>query len=309
MRAIVMDQHFLDDNYLSSELRVPVALTQTNACSPLASNAIEGSIWDNFSSQTYKELPSVGSITYYQPDTSEPREFKAPGGGRGYTRPASLVSIWATAPLLLNNSVGKFNPSPSVDARVSVFNDAINKMLNPELREKDTDAQGNPTPIALKLGNLPSKIYRTSERSYIKVPKGYLPSPLNDFLSFNKFLLGSIEDSEGLKIGPIPAGTPVGLLSNLNLDPGELSPGDRLRLLDVGISAAHESKNAQNMTDDELRKRLSNLTDTLLSLSKCPDLIVNRGHYFGTDMFDQREREPGLSALDKAALIEFLKTF
>jgi hypothetical protein len=33
--------------------------------------------------------------------------------------------------------------------------------------------------------------------------------------------------------------------------------------------------------------------------------VVNRGHYFGTDMFKE---EPGLSDADKRALIEFLKT-
>ncbi|HEV3075594.1 MAG TPA: hypothetical protein VHB47_14330 [Thermoanaerobaculia bacterium] len=44
----------------------------------------------------------------------------------------------------------------------------------------------------------------------------------------------------------------------------------------------------------------------LLELSKCPDLVVNRGHYFGTSYFKE---EPGLSDDDKRALIEFLKTF
>ena len=37
----------------------------------------------------------------------------------------------------------------------------------------------------------------------------------------------------------------------------------------------------------------------LLDLSKCPDLIVNRGHYFGSNLPDA----------DKEALIAFLKTF
>ncbi|HLW76741.1 MAG TPA: hypothetical protein VKS01_07135, partial [Bryobacteraceae bacterium] len=309
MRAIVAKSDFLDGNYLSTELRIPVTLTQTNACSPLASNAVGGSIWDNFSSETYKELPSVGTITYYHPDTGAAMPFQAPAGGRGYTRPASLVSLWSTAPFLLNNSVGKFNPSPSVDDRMTVFNDSINKMLNPELRDKDTDANGNPTPVATKLANLPSKIYRTTARSYINVPRGYLPSPLGDFLSFNKAILGSIQDSDGLKIGPIPAGTPVGLLSNLNLDPSEQTLGDRLQMFKLALRALGDLKNAQNLTDDQLRKRLSNLTDTLLKLSKCPDLIVDRGHYFGTDMLDPNEHEPGLSKEQKAALIEFLKTF
>ena len=43
-----------------------------------------------------------------------------------------------------------------------------------------------------------------------------------------------------------------------------------------------------------------------MKLSKCPDYVVNRGHYFGTSYFKE---EPGLSDPDKRALIEFLKTF
>ena len=42
------------------------------------------------------------------------------------------------------------------------------------------------------------------------------------------------------------------------------------------------------------------------SMSKCPDFVVDRGHYFGTSAFKE---EPGLSDDDKRALIEFLKTF
>ena len=44
----------------------------------------------------------------------------------------------------------------------------------------------------------------------------------------------------------------------------------------------------------------------MFELSKCPDFIVNRGHYFGTSYF---KGEPGLSDDDKWALIEFVKTF
>ena len=59
MRQIVLAPDFLDNNYLSAEFRVPVTLLHTNACSPLATNALGGNIWDNFSSQSYKELPSA----------------------------------------------------------------------------------------------------------------------------------------------------------------------------------------------------------------------------------------------------------
>ena len=54
MREIVSAPDFLDGNYLSTDARVPVTLLQTNACSPLATNALAGNIWDNFSSQSYK---------------------------------------------------------------------------------------------------------------------------------------------------------------------------------------------------------------------------------------------------------------
>ena len=67
MRAIVQKPDFLDGNYLSTDMRVPVTLLQTNACSPLATNAIGDNIWDNFSSHTYKELPSVGSDNLVSP--------------------------------------------------------------------------------------------------------------------------------------------------------------------------------------------------------------------------------------------------
>ena len=61
MRAIVAEPDFLKDNYLSTDARIPVTLLRTNACSPLGTNAIRGNIWDNFSSETYKNLPSVGT--------------------------------------------------------------------------------------------------------------------------------------------------------------------------------------------------------------------------------------------------------
>jgi hypothetical protein len=62
MRPIVLADDFLKDNYLSTELRVPITLLGINACSPLATNAIRNKLWDNFSSESYKQLPSVGTV-------------------------------------------------------------------------------------------------------------------------------------------------------------------------------------------------------------------------------------------------------
>ena len=53
------------------------------------------------------------------------------------------------------------------------------------------------------------------------------------------------------------------------------------------------------------RSGFADLVEPLLEISKCPDFVVNRGHYFGTDYFAEERR---LSDADKRALIAFLKT-
>jgi hypothetical protein len=307
MRDIVLAPDFLDDNFLSSELRIPVKLLQTNACSPLATNAIAGNIWDNFSSQTYKELEPVGKIRIYHPVTGEPQLYDMPGGGRGYTRPASLISVWSTAPFLLNNSLGHFEEKPSVEARMRAFDDAIEQLLWPEKRRHET-VNGHV---------LPGYIDRTSETSWLRVPAGYIPDSLRP-------LIGPLEHSKpwlvragGIQIGPIPAGTPVNLLANLNLRPDDLSFAQRLtydgKVLDLLVKAKKDLGSLpENPGDADAKKAFDNLVEPLLELNKCRDFIVNRGHYFGTGYVepgDTRPAEPGLSDGDKRALIEFVKTF
>ena len=301
MREIVLRDDFLQGNLLSTELRIPVTLLETNACSPLATNAIEGNIWDNFSSRTYKDLPSVGAITVHHPFTGEPRQFKMPAGGRGYTRPASLVSLWSTAPFFLNNSLGKFDPSPSVEARMGSFEDAIQKLLWPERREKD--------PV---LGDkVPGVIDRTTDTSYLRVPTGYLPDFLQSLVGFGQRIFPSLFGEGGLEIGPIPKGTPVNLLSNLDLLGEDLDVAgqkdQRKKVFDLLWKMQHDlHRLPRNATDEQARQQFANLVEPMLALSKCPDFVVNRGHYFGTSYFNE---EPPLSDDDKWALIEFMKTF
>ena len=135
-RTAVESPDFLVDNFLSDDKRKSVMTIGTNIARAAGSNATKGHIWDEFSSETYKELPAVGTFTnLYNPrDPDEPIRFEMPGGGRGYYRTASLTSIWATAPFLHNNSVGVFVKDPSVQGRMTAFNDAIMKMLWPERR-------------------------------------------------------------------------------------------------------------------------------------------------------------------------------
>jgi hypothetical protein len=224
-----------------------------------------------------------------------------PAGGRGYTRPASLVSLWSTAPFFLNNSLGKFDPAPSVEARMGSFEDAIQKLLWPERREKD--------PVLG--GKVPGVIDRTTDTSYLRVPTGYLPDFLQPLVGFGQRILPSMFGEGGLEIGPIPKGTPVNLLSNLDLLGEELDAAGQKdhqkKVFDLLWKMQHDlHRLPRNATDEQARQQFANLVEPLLALSKCPDFVVNRGHYFGTSYFKE---EAPLSDDDKWTLIEFMKTF
>ncbi|MEA1651947.1 hypothetical protein UAJ10_23410 [Nitrospirillum sp. BR 11164] len=320
MKALVKAPDFLEGNYLSTDMRVPVTLLQTNACSPLATNAIAGNIWDNFSSTSYKQLPSVGTIKIHDPFTGEEKDYVMPAGGRGYTRVPSLVALWSTAPYLVNNSVGwpegsaysedylngkKPYPAylldPSVDGRVQSFKVSIKQMLWPETRPHDK-----------LLGDKGVFfIDRTSVGSYLVVPGGFLPGFLKPLLSPLHRWLPSIFGDGDLMVGPIPKDTPVNILSNTELYKDDATLAENLpryvQLLQFLKQATHDlARLPKNATDEEARKAFANLRKPLLDFSKCPDFEVNRGHYFGTSFTTETT---ALNDDDKNALIEFLKTF
>jgi hypothetical protein len=305
MTKVVTAPDFLDGNYLSNELRVPVTHVglETNACSPLATNALAGNIWDNFSSQSYKDLPSVGEITWYHPYTGEARKFQMPAGGRGYTRPASLTSLWSTAPFLLNNAVGRFESSPSVEARMRSFDDSIRQMLWPERRDKDSLLGDKIPGVIDRVGDRAPNGYG-GDPAYVTVPTGYLPEFMQETLTLQKALFPAIFTNDGVRVGPIPQGTPIGLLANLNLLSEDRSAAARAdqfaRVTKVMVPLLERlHKLGGNATSAQARAAFADMVDPLLSLNKCPDLVINRGHTFGNTLADA----------DKNALIEFLKTF
>jgi len=263
---------------------------------------LAGNIWDNFSSQSYKDLPSVGDITVQDPFTGEDQKFSMPAGGRGYTRPPSLISLWSTAPFLLNNTVGPFDPNPSVAARMAVFQASIEQMLWPEKRTHDDKLHSKGVGL----------IQRTTSTSWVKVPSGFLPWYVRALRGPLGWLFPGVFTANGdLQIGPIPKGTPVGLIGSfdpLPEDTGWLAGLSRAwKLLGFVLRLRHDLAAMPANADDATAARIFGwLGRELYGLSACPDYVVNRGHYFGTDKFAE---EPGLSDADKFALIEFLKTF
>ncbi len=265
-----MKPDFLDNNFLSADVRVPVTEVKTNATRAVASNAMRDQVWDNFSSETYKTLPKVGSIQVWDPFTGQSKPWEVPGGGRGYYRPPSLVSVWCCAPFFHNNALGKHVAAVDVDSRMEAFQDAIEKLLWAEKR----DGAGS--------------IWRTTVESSLQIPKSYAP------------WFSDLADADGyIHIGPIPKGTPINLIANTNLQLGGFGKtGRQLKLLINTLKALKQIHN-EGLTGDAATQRLLLLVPDFYALNSCPDFIEDEGHYFGTVLTDAEKR----------ALIEFMKTF
>jgi cytochrome c5 len=136
---LVKSSDFLDKNFLSDDDRYPLVSHDsriaigTNANRALGTNPIEEHLWQNFSSRTFKQLPPPGAMTLENPfNEKKPINFPITHGG--YYRTPSLINVWATAPFFQNNSLGVFTGDPSVQGRMTAFNDAVEKLLWPEKR-------------------------------------------------------------------------------------------------------------------------------------------------------------------------------
>jgi hypothetical protein len=139
-------EDFVKGNFLSTDVRVPITLVGTNSGRAVGTNGMSGQVWDNFSSDTYKHLPAVGAVRFYNPFSGKPLdqwgnndEYYPPGGGPGYYRPASLISLWATGPYLHNNALGVYDADPSVAGRLRAFDDGIDKLFWRSKRPQGTD--------------------------------------------------------------------------------------------------------------------------------------------------------------------------
>jgi hypothetical protein len=255
--AAVMAPDFLENNFLSNDRRYPLTKIETNSARAFAINAKAGHVWDNFSSQTYKEMSPVDELEFFNPfDETHPIKFKPKDKNvaPGYYRVPPLVSIWSSAPFLHNNALGKFTGDPSVTG-IEAFNDAVEKLLWPEKR--------------LNKGS----IWRTQNECRLHLRKEFVPKPLR-----------VLADSDGyIKIGHIPKGTPVNLIGNL--EPDFQHPDACIKIARRLIKIRAE-KSSPEAAAAELRK----LVPELIAANKCPDFIDDKGHYFGTDLPDNDKR-------------------
>jgi hypothetical protein len=179
------------------------------------------------------------------------------------------------------------------------FQRSIEQMLWPERRDKDPlFANENRPGVGV--------IDRITVDSYVEVPEGYIPGALRGLVGLSRRLFPFIGGSAySVKLGPFPKGMPVGLMTNMDFLGDELPPAEREAHKKKVLALLKDATEALKDTKD-FGAVLARLVDDMLDISKCKDLVVNKGHYFGTDYFTE---EPGLSDGDKLALIAFLKTF
>jgi hypothetical protein len=112
-------------------------------------------------------------------------------------------------------------------------------------------------------------------------------------MPINFFIAGKLGD---LKLGPFPKGTPVNLLASMN---PEANPLDVLSAMWKMHKACRRIEK-ENLSDAEATRVFeAEAAPALLKVSKSPDWVEDRGHYFAAPLSDQ----------DKQALKEYLKTF
>jgi hypothetical protein len=288
------------DDFLSDDAAVPVSEVGTFRCRALHSNHMQGHVWEEFSSTSYKERAADANI----PETAD--------GGRGYYRNISLLNLWAHAPFMHNNALGPeicgepanrrndfyrethvddsgrlrddppgcWRYDPSVEGRYRLYKASMERLLNPQQR--------------------PPKITKVSEDIIIEVgPR----------------LWDGEEEQQlvGLKLR-IPAGTNAGAIGNFlykeflvdlilakvnekklrqRLEP-RLGESDSTALI-AELRATADRVISDPASFLDVLKRQPQLLDRY---SSCGATVENAGHDFGGE----------LPAADKQALIAFLAT-
>ena len=178
-----------------------------------------------------------------------------------------------------------------------VFTASIEQMLWPERRRKDKI-------FANETGPGVGVIDRTNAVSTIRVPRGYVPDGLRPLLGIGQRWFTMLVGEDGIVLPNIPEGTPVNLLASLDLLGADERDRDarkqhQKQLVTLLKTIIRDLKAERNPFENP------EVSQMLLKMSRCPDYVVNKGHYFGTNL---QPGEPALSDDDKRALIAFLKT-
>jgi len=180
------------------------------------------------------------------------------------------------------------------------FDRSIHELLYPERRRKDPGSAA------------PGYMYRATAPTCLRAPKEFTPAPARSALHW--LLPWVFQPDGGFAVGPLPKDFPINALTNTKILPDNDEPDMLAHVWKLaraaptlihafkefgGACSNEELADPGTQVRSERVVRETGLIDTLMSVSKCPDYVVNRGHYFGAD----------LPAADKEALIEYIKHF
>jgi mono/diheme cytochrome c family protein len=287
-------------DFLSAERPVLASKIGAYAARALHSNHMASRVWDQYAARDLHARPA-------DPDLKEIMK----GGGRGYYRPPSLLSLWAYAPFMLNNAIGPevcgkpskpeldFYSSPyvgadnkpianppaclpydvSVEGRYKLFKASMNELLFPQTRISkifltDRDIIFDVAPN-MKIGDITTGLS-------IVVPKG-TPAVYVNSLRYKDL----IQDLVLLRREPSRLDAKYkGILTDAQL--AELKHGLNVALPGLTDASGQVKLNITEAQNQFIQRYYSNV----LGLSE------NSGHRFGENLAER----------DKQALIAFLAT-
>jgi mono/diheme cytochrome c family protein len=287
-------------DWLSHGRPLPVSQIGTYVARALHSNHMASRVWDQYAARDLHERP---------PDPGLKEVMK--GGGRGYYRPASLLSIWASAPFLHNDAIGPeicgkpldtaldfyvspyvdgtgkplANPppcwpyDPSVEGRWRLYKASMEQLLNPDTRIPKAFLTGDDIVVtvapSLKIGNGESGLS-------LRIPKGY-PAVLLNSLRYKDLIQDLVlQDRDPAK---------------LSAKYQALLAREQLQTLKDGLAKLAATLRAQGR--DLILDIIQVQGDFIQTFySNVLQRVENSGHRFGED----------LSEREKRALIAYLAT-
>lgn len=284
-------------DWLGSDAATPVTEVGTNRCRSLHSNHMAGHVWQQYGSETLRARTP-------DPNLREPHD-----GGRGYYRNISLLSLWAHAPFMHDNSVGPEicgQPAhrenffyrdpyvvapgqaaprcraydPSVEGRFSLYVASMQELLHPAQRIPKVTRFDVDVPLVAGLRTVADGKEKQVAGLTIVVPKGTSSARLGNF-QHKQFLDDMVE---------------------LRLHPKALRERLRARLGategDAAFAQLHEVADRLLSDPGQLVAALRDHPKLFLAYSSCDEDVENGGHRFGEDLPES----------DKQALTAFLAT-
>ena len=258
----------------------------TNRSRALHSNHMEGHVWEEYGSKTMRSR------------LADPKDPDPSDGGRGYYRPVSLLGVWATAPLMHNNSIGPEVCGKPADPRnsfyVSPYVDAQDKPLKnpPACWPFDPSMDGR------------YKLFKASMAELLTPPdkRPRKVTLLNEPIVIEALhkIVDPVDKKQMQVRIMIPAGTPQALVGNLlykNLiDDMVLSRTDF-----AALKARLKDEAAANEVKGLLVEFIKNGDQPLDVIKKHETLIKkyymtntdfweNSGHAFGADLTDREKK-------------------